>query len=405
MRTARLVALVGWSLGCAHAPASDTTSVANTAPPAARGGGLTIGLIAPPSTPATATIYVAGNFNGWNPGSPAFALKRHNDGRFSIVLPDSVRGPIEFKFTLGSWNSVELTESGGDMPNRGFVIPATGPASWGGSVAMWRDDSKPAVRPSTSRPTVTIVDTAFLMPDLGRTRRLWLYLPADYATSSKRYPVIYMHDGQNVFDNATSFAGEWGVDETLDSLQALGDYGAIVLATDHGGTHRFDEYYPWKNAKYGGGEGDRYVDFLARTLKPWVDRHYRTKPDRLNTAVVGSSMGGLISLYALIKYPQVFGRAGVFSPAFWVAPELYGFARAGKPARPDPRIYFVIGGHEAANAEEAASYVEKQRLMIDTLMATGYQPTEVRALVRPEGTHSEGFWRREFPAAYQWLFR
>jgi predicted alpha/beta superfamily hydrolase len=409
MRRLRLVALAALALGCAHGPAGTSpaaTPAANTAPPAARGAGLTIGLIAPTTTPATATVYVAGNFNGWNPGNPAYALTRHSDGRYSIALPDSVRGPIEFKFTLGSWQSVELTATGGDMPNRGFTIPPTGPATWGGSVAMWRDGSKPAMRPSTARPTVTVLDTAFMIPQLRRARRVWLYLPPDYASSSKRYPVIYMHDGQNVFDNATSFAGEWGVDETLDSLKALGDPGAIVVAVDHGGSRRFDEYYPWVNAKYGGGEGDEYVDFLANTLKPWIDQHYRTRPDRLNTAVIGSSMGGLISLYALIKYPEVFGRAGVFSPAFWVAPELFAFARRAKPVRPDPRIYFVIGGHEAANADEAASYVDKQRQMIDTLAAAGFQTTtEIRALVRPEGTHSEGFWRREFPAAYQWLFR
>lgn len=368
------------------------------------GTGLTIELNAPSSTPFASTVYVAGTFNGWNPGGPAWALAGRGNGRHTITLPDSVRGPIEFKFTLGSWETAEMTSAGSDTPNRGFTVPATGAATYTGSVVAWRDGSKVS-RPSTAGRTVSVLDSAFAIPQLGRRRRVWLYLPPDYATTTKTYPVIYMLDGQNVFDNATSFAGEWGIDETLDSLHAKGDWGAIVAAVDHGGARRFDEYSPWINAKHGGGDGDEYVDFLANTLKPWVDQHYRTRPDRLNTAVMGSSMGGLISLYAMLRDPHVFGRAGVFSPAFWVAPESYAFARAAKPVRPDPRIYFVSGGREAVSTEEAGRYVADQRRMIDTLKATGFTDREIQAVVQAEGTHSEGFWRHEFPAAYRWLFR
>ena len=368
-------------------------------------GGLTIELSVPSYTPPAASVYIAGNFNGWNPGNPAYALTRRDDGMYTITLPDSVRGALEFKFTLGSWEAVELTAAGGDVTNRGYTVPATGSAKFSGAVARWRDPRKTVVKASTARSTVSVLDTAFAIPQLGRNRRVWIYLPPDYATSTKRYPVIYMHDGQNVFDNATAFAGEWGVDETLDSLHAAGDWGAIVVATDHGSARRFDEYSPWKNARFGGGEGDEYVDFLVTTLKPHIDQRYRTRPDRLSTAVAGSSMGGLISLYAILKYPQTFGRAGVFSPAFWVAPESFAFARAAKPVRPDPRIYFVSGGREAVSTEEAGRYVADQRQMIDTLRAAGFTAAELQAVIQPEGTHSEGFWRREFPAAYKWLFR
>jgi metallo-beta-lactamase class B len=248
--------------------------------------------------------------------------------------------------------------------------------------------------------SVTVIDTAFRIPQLGRTRRVWVYLPPGYATSHRRYPVLYMQDGQNVFDAATSGFGEWGVDESLDSLRALGDPGVIVVAVDHGGSKRLDEYDPWRDPRYGGGEGDAYVDFLVHTLKPYVDAHYRTLADRGHTGIAGSSMGGLISLYAGLKFPNVFGRVGVFSPSLWIAPRMYAVARAARPL-PGNRIYFVMGGREGDTPER---YVRDQQAMVDTLAAAGFRVgTDVVAYVRPDGQHSEWFWRREFPAAYRWL--
>ena len=261
----------------------------------------------------------------------------------------------------------------------------------------------PAARPSTASRSVTVLSDSFAIPQLGRTRRVWLYLPPDYATTEKRYPVLYMHDGQNVFDASTSFAGEWGVDETLDSLQAAGDWGAIVVAVDNGGTHRLDEYNPWHAAdpKHGGGEGDAYVDFIAQTLKPYIDAHYRTRPDAQNTAIAGSSMGGLISLYAALKYPQTFGRAAVFSCACWIArPLIVDYAAKSQVPTPLPRFYFVAGGMETKDGEQTRD----QALMVKTLETAGYPEGTVRATAPADGKHSEWFWRREFPAAYRWLF-
>ena len=179
-----------------------------------------------------------------------------------------------------------------------------------------------------------------------------------------------------------------------------------MVAVDHGGTKRFDEYSPWKNAKYGGGEGEKYVDFLVKDLKPLIDARYRTIPDRLNTGIAGSSMGGLISLYALVKYPDVFSRAGIFSPALWVAPEVYEFVKSHAPLRSDVRVYFVSGALEAATGDDTGVYVRDQNRMIETLVAAGLKrDTNIVSFIRPDGKHSEWFWRREFPAAYQWLFR
>jgi predicted alpha/beta superfamily hydrolase len=355
----------------------------------------------PAGTASNATVFIAGNFNAWNPGNPAYRLTRDEQGGYAITLPAEVRGPIEFKFTLGSWEQVEVDSAGRGVDNRRFTVPAEGAVTWTGSIGGWQDPAKVVPRPHSATASVTVLDSAFVIPQLGLTRRVWIYLPPGYASSTRRYPVLYMHDGQNVFDAATSGFGEWGVDETLDSLHARGAPDAIVVAVDHGGRRRLDEYSPWRNARYGGGDGDPYVDFLARTLKPYVDAHYRTLPDARNTGIAGSSMGGLISLYAGLKYPEVFGRVGVFSPALWFAPSLFAYARQARP-RAGQRFYFVTGAHEGDTPEV---YVADQRRMIDTLAAAGFRVgVQVDSTIRADGTHAEWFWRREFPLAYRWLF-
>ncbi|MFL5381619.1 MAG: alpha/beta hydrolase-fold protein [Longimicrobiaceae bacterium] len=363
---------------------------------------LTVRVAVPAATPADSGVYIAGNFNGWNPGNSAYRLTAEGPGRYTITLPADVRGPIEFKFTRGSWEKVEVDSAGRGIENRRFTVPAEGAATWTGAVGGWQDPAKIPPRVHTATASVTVLDTAFAIPQLGRPRRVWVYLPPGYATSGRRYPVLYMHDGQNVFDAATSGFGEWGVDETLDSLHARGGPDAIVVAVDHGGTKRLDEYSPWRNARYGGGEGAAYVDFLARTLKPYIDRRYRTLPDAAHTGVAGSSMGGLISLYAGLKYPETFGRVGVFSPALWFAADsVLAFARRSHP-REGQRFWFVTGAHEGDTPEV---YVNDQRRMIDTLAAAGFRVgVQVDSAIRADGTHAEWFWRREFPLAFRWLF-
>ncbi|HYW10361.1 MAG TPA: alpha/beta hydrolase-fold protein [Longimicrobium sp.] len=261
-----------------------------------------------------------------------------------------------------------------------------------------------APRAHSATASVTILDTAFAMPQLGRTRRVWIYLPPDYATSGKTYPVLYMHDGQNLFDAATSYAGEWGVDEALDSLYAAGDPGVIVVAVDNGQAQRMNEYSPWIHPQHGGGQGDEYADFLANTLKPHVDAHYRTRPGPESTGIMGSSMGGLISLYAALRHPGVFGRVGVFSPSLWYSDSVFVAARTGVASGPRPRMYFVSGGMEGPGTAPRIVVVSQQR-MIDTLAAAGWTVgTDLLAIGPDDGEHHEWFWRREFPAAYQWLF-
>lgn len=361
----------------------------------------------PAGTPADAAIYLAGTFNDWNPGSASHKLARQADGTYALTLPRSAGGKIEFKFTLGAWERVEESAAGGDVPNRVLMVPDSGPVTYSATVEAWREPATTGARKSTARKSVSLLSDSFPMPQLGRARRVWIYLPPDYAGSKKRYPVLYMQDGQNVFDAATSFVGEWGVDETLDSLHAAGDPGIIVVAVDHGGRSRSEEYHPWPalaGRSWGGGKGNEYADFVALTLKPYIDRHYRTRPDRGNTAIAGSSSGGVIAVYAALKYPRVFGSAIAFSPAFFVNPELFALARGSNP-RPRSRYYFASGLNETVPGVAPGVFAGAQREMVEALRAAGLDTRRnVRSLLPADGEHSEWFWRREFAAAYLWTF-
>ena len=355
----------------------------------------------PPATPA-GPVFVAGSFNNWQPGAAGYALARQPDGSYQLTLPATVRGPQEFKFTRGSWATAEADAHLQPLANRRADFGA--PATLTLQVAAWEDQrpgGAPAARPATRATNVQIISDSFRLPQLGgRARRVWLYLPPGYAGGHRRYPVLYLQDGQNVFDEATSFAGEWGVDETLNRLAATGQPPApgIVVAVDNGGDHRLDEYSPWANAEYKkGGEGRQYVDFLALTLKPYIDAHYRTRPEAARTAIAGSSMGGLIALYAGLKYPQIFGRVGVFSPAIWFAKDSMLAYERRRPAPLASRFYFVAG---PAESETMLPFMAAAR---NELRARGVPASHLRLRAPADGRHAEWFWRREFGPAYRWL--
>jgi predicted alpha/beta superfamily hydrolase len=223
-------------------------------------------------------------------------------------------------------------------------------------------------------------------PQLGNARDLLVYLPPSYATSERRFPVLYMHDGQNLFDNATSFSGEWDVDATMEAMGARG-MEAIVVAIPNMGVDRLDEYSPFVDRR-GGGRGDAYVDYLVQTVKPLVDRDFRTQPGRRHTGIAGSSMGGLISLYAFFREPEVFGFAGVMSPALWFA-ERAIFRYVTDAPFVGGTVYLDIGSAEGADA------VHDARRMQELLMGKGYaKGRDLVFIVETGGRHEEAAWAR-----------
>lgn len=230
-------------------------------------------------------------------------------------------------------------------------------------------------------------------PQLKTSKKIWIYLPNNYSKDlQKKYSVIYMQDAQNLFDAKTSFSGEWNIDEKLDSLKAP----VIVVGIAHGNEKRIDELTPFKNEKYGGGNADNYLEFIVKTLKPYIDNHYRTKTKAKNTILFGSSLGGLVSYYGALKYPEVFGKAGVFSPSFWYSNDIYTFTE--KIPKIKTKFYFLCGDKESDDMVKDMNKMEK---LLDTKRCYCLHLTKSRIV--NGGEHNEKLWRDNFVKAVLWL--
>jgi predicted alpha/beta superfamily hydrolase len=351
--------------------------------------GLRIEILSKPSTHQQDTLYIAGSFNNWNPALSLYRFQKDEKGNEYIVLKGLQAGVTEFKITRGGWNKTESSATGTAISNR--IIQFKNDTTVVISIAGWVDDfpSRPPV--STKSKQVFIVDTAFFMPQLQRTRRVWIYLPESYALTQKRYPVMYMQDGQNLFDALTAPYGEWGVDEMMDSLRD--GKQSIIVGIDHGGSARLTEYNPF-DSRFGKGEGDAYADFIVHRLKPFIDSAYRTKSERKYTLIAGSSMGGLISFYAAHKYPGIFGGAGVFSPSFWLTPQLTQEI-LNKKSNIKPAYYFVCG------EQESDKMVSDMKQVADALMKQGHKKVFVKTV--KDGRHNESFWQKEMIDCFMWL--
>ena len=236
------------------------------------------------------------------------------------------------------------------------------------------------------------------IPGLGRRRKIWAFLPDDYAQNpTRRYPVIYFQDGQNIFEPwKTPFGQSWEVHHTMRRLSMEGIAPAILIGIEHGGKRRVKEFQPLKRNGEFAPEGNAYADFLANKLKPFVDQKLRTLPDRAQHTLVGSSMGGLIALYAGMKHQDVFGQLGIFSPSLWAAPALFPLIR--KVGRHYPmKIYLTAG------KEEGAYTVRQTESMHKTLLSSGFPQNDLYLGIREKGKHEENFWRAEFETFYRWI--
>lgn len=247
-------------------------------------------------------------------------------------------------------------------------------------------------------------------PQLGNRRDILVYLPPTYVMGNDRYPVFYLHDGQNLFDAATSFAGEWRVDETMEELSREG-IEAIVVGIPNAGVARLEEYSPFREQRYGGGRGDQYLDFVTQSLKPVIDADFRTCSGRDHTAIMGSSMGGLISLYAFFRHPEIFGLAGIMSPSLWFAKgAIYKYVREA-PVNPG-KIYMDAGtrehggrqGNKTALLAHSRRYYAGVRRMQRLLYKKGYRPQRDLLYVEEKWAgHEEGAWARRLPRAIRFL--
>lgn len=348
-------------------------------------------------------FYITGSFQRWQPADEKWRMTPDADGKYRIKIPGIKDGfLLEYKFTRGSWKTLESTADGRLVSPRTARISADTTIRC--VIAAWRDDF-PA---STASPQVLLMDSAFFMPQLGRDRRIWIYLPKDYATSTKRYPVLYMQDGQDLFDEATSEGRigplEWSVDEVLD--QAANP--CIVVAVEHHSDRimRIKEYYARSNPEYPEVEGEYYLQFLTETLKPFVDKNYRTLPDKKHTVLAGSSMGGLITFYAGLRYPDVFGVLGVLSPSIWldhrnIYKELDAIRNPGLVSR--QRYYFYAGGNENRLKPDSSFVMMHDDVTEATEVLKTKAHPEIEVAINPTGRHGAVYWREAFPVFYEWI--
>ena len=292
-------------------------------------------------------------------------------------------------------------------------------------------DSTLLLRPSSRIDTFSVS-----MPELGnRTRTIRVYLPKGYDASTASYPVLYLQDGQQLFEPGPF--GDWLVDESMDRLEDSGRLPGLIVVGIDNSDRRWDEYSPWVNQQMHawvptdwakptqGGEGEAYVRFVAETLKTAVDRRYRTMADREHTGIGGSSMGGLIALYAGLARPDVFSRVMAMSTAVWFAEDggpwlsnnrLAAFVSAHAP-RGGSRIYLDVGEHERSREQDPdvvdcggrpvsypRAYAEGTSRVASALLGGGMPPTNLHMVIDPAGVHHEQAWARRFGDAVTWLF-
>lgn len=352
------------------------------------------------------TFYFASNLNGWNPSLKEYQFQK-NDGKYELTLALPSTEIISFKITRGSWETVECSSNGGELPNR--IIEGnkiTKDTVIDIVVNNWKDEFASIPKRSTASKNVKIISYDFLLAKLGKTRRVWIYLPSNYNKTNKKYPVLYMHDGQNLFDELTAPFGEWGVDECLDTLSEKIKFDLIVVGIDNGKEDRLSEYSPYDfkvkpdevNTWDVKGTGDLYLESLVNDIKPYIDSAYRTKSDRRYTHICGSSMGGLISLYAIMRYPEVFGSAGVFSPAFWTNMDsLRAEINSNQNNLWRGNVYMIAGELEGSR------YVNNMKEINEMMLNMGKKNIITQSI--PNGQHKESFWKSELPSYIMWLNR
>ncbi len=352
----------------------------------------------PEKTPPNQTFTLGANLGSWNPATPGFAFAPDAQGRPSLTLELRAGTNVEYKVTRGGWGTVEKNADGSEMKNR--VLEVNGTATVELRVERWVDSPGAVAPPRSTVSGHVEVLQAVKSPELSNSRDVRVYLPPSYARGTQRYPVLYLHDGQNVFDEATAFVKqEWHADEAAEALAKTGRE-LIIVAVDNTGDRR-SEYAPFRAPMNDyQARGDRYLAFLTTTLKPMIDAKYRTRPDPAHTGLAGSSLGGLITLYGVLANPGVFGFGAAFSPSLSSADfNLQRWAK-GKPATKPVRLYLDMGDKEGDSSAWNQVLVESTEDLARQLSAQGY---ETRVQIAKGGHHNEDAWAPRLPPVLEWF--
>lgn len=365
----------------------------------------------PANTPSNARLSLGGDFNGWNPANPRYRMEKLSSGKYQYTFINIKAGSVlNFKVTRGSWKTVEIEAEGSNRDNRAYSV-GNDDQTIESEVEAWADLSD---KEAPSTVVGNVVMEQIELPTYAGQRRIRIYLPPDYEITNKRYPVIYMTDGQNLFDKKTATAGEWEMDELMEKLHQQGSpLTSIVVGIDHAGKNRGMEYLPFLhdeiNSKKQGsdplikGKGELFANWLALSLKPDIDKRYRTKPDRENTTMIGSSMGGLISCYTVLKHQEVFSKAACLSSAFLkrlVGEHWLAYIEQSNKRLPT-KFYMDMGDNEFGLF--GPDILDETAEVKQYLLGSGFDNSEVNNQVVRGGTHDEQSWRARLLLILKWL--
>ena len=339
-------------------------------------------------------VYISGNFNHWKTQDAGFMMEKIGDGLYHYKFAQDFEypSPMLYKFTKGDWSEVEIDKFDNRTENR-VCTQSNGVHKE--HVFKWRKNWLP-FKPNFL-PQVKLISDEFEIPQLNKTRKIWALLPHDYDGSQEYYPVLYLQDAQNLFNEKAEF-GNWEIDKKLAVMAEYNIGKIIVIAIEHAEKDRIKEYNVGKTV-LGLGQGKQYIRFVTDTLKPFVDKNFRTKPDRENTGIGGSSMGGLVSIFSGLMYPEVYGKLMIFSPSLWVVPKL-NIPTDNDDFFQDTKIYLYAGGDESAtmieHVKKFKSNMLKNEFVSDIL--------KIKLSINLQGKHNESYWSDEFPKAIEWLF-
>lgn len=367
-------------------------------------------------------LYLASNQVGWNPGAEAMKLSGRSDLRWQILLPGPVGDPpLEFKFTRGSWETVEVAADLGDISNRtlrpveeGSVAPDRpvvveleierfADERAGAPRGQFRDDPTRAIEVTGEVRRLQVIGGAGAAS--GAMRDVLVWLPPGYdepANAGRRYPVLYLQDGQNVFDHRAPTPAEWGADETATRLIGAGEIEPlIIVAIPNSGANRIAEYLPsgLETGLRVEGRGDGYVDWLVREVVPRVERAFRA--DAARRGIGGSSLGGLLALRAAAMYPDDFERVLVESPSLLVGGADVTERMLGDLAPGERRVFIGMGGREGGG--RSGDLVRAAQELAERLSAASAGGS-IRIKIDPDAAHDEHAWAARLPEALQHLY-
>ncbi|MCC2607527.1 alpha/beta hydrolase [Planctobacterium marinum] len=360
----------------------------------------------PDKQPADYRINVAGSFNEWQMNTASQMNWDESEKRYQYSVPKG-QSYISFNYYKnGDFQNPLATRFG--KPNTcGFILPPDTQSSFKPDFYGWAKD--PSKTPPETIVGKLITLTDFPMPELNRSGDIYIHLPESYQESfNKRYPVVYMLDGQNLFSESAAYSDEWQVDETVIAAQM-----DIIVVGIANGPERWKEYNPWDAVNYRGekikGQGENTIGFIEKSLKPYIDSTYRTLTSVDHTALMGSSLGGLMALYGAIEHSQTFGKVAAFSPSFsfattegqlFLMPVQSNLINAAKKASPTPglKLYFDVG------EVEYGSFILLDSLH-NALLSAGFDSSQLHMVQDKLGRHCELDWSKRLPGALQWLFR